>query len=66
MKYKNKEGISLSYANNDIHTRLVKEVIREAIIMLEDYKVADTIKFLKENFDIIEIEDLMGGFDENA
>ena len=66
MKYKNKEGISLSYTNNDIHTRLVKEVIREAIIMLEDYKVADTIKFLKENFDIIEIEDLMGGFDENA
>ena len=66
MKYKNKEGISLSYTNNDIHTRLVKEVVREAITMLEDYKVADTIKFLKENFDIIEIEDLMGEFDENA
>ncbi len=66
MKYKNKEGISLSYTNDDVHTRLVKEVVREAITMLEDYKVADTIKFLKENFNIIEIEDLMGGFDENA
>ena len=30
MKYQNKEGISLNYTGNDIHTRLVKEVITEA------------------------------------
>ena len=57
MKYQNKDGISLNYTSDDIHTRLVKEVIGEAIIMLEDYKVADTIDFLKENFDLKTVED---------
>ena len=59
MKYQNKNGISLNYTNNDIHTNLVKEVIREVISMLEDARVADTIGFLKENFDIVEIEDFI-------
>ena len=33
MKYKNKDGIELSYGgcNNDSHANLVKEVISEAI-----------------------------------
>ena len=57
MKYQNKNGISLNYSSNDIHTKLVKEVIDEAIIMLEDYKVADAIDFLKENFDLKTVED---------
>ena len=57
MKHKNKDGISLNYTSDDIHTRLVKEVIGEAIIMLEDYKVADVVDFLKENFDLKTIED---------
>jgi hypothetical protein len=57
MKYKNKNGISLNYTGNDIHTKLVKEVIGEVIIMLEDYKVADAIDFLKENFDLKTVED---------
>ena len=57
MKYKNKDGISLNYTSNDIHTNLVKEVILESIRMLEDYKIDDTIEFLKENFDIKTTED---------
>ena len=57
MKYKNKDGISLNYTSDDIHARLVKEVIGEAITMLEDYKVADVVDFLKENFDLKTVED---------
>ena len=62
MKYKNKEGISLNYTSNDIHTNLVKEVILEAINKLEDIGeelsgVDETIDFLKENFDIKTTED---------
>ena len=60
MKYQNKDSISLNYTSNDVHTKLVKEVVSEAIIMLEDYKVADVIDFLKENFDIVEVEDFIG------
>ena len=62
MKYKNKNGISLNYSGDDIHTRLVKEVISKAVTMLEDSitispltkggRVTDTIDFLKENFDV--------------
>ena len=61
MKHKNKDGISLNYTGSDIHTRLVKEVIGEAITMLEDYKVADVVDFLKENFDLKTIEDYIDG-----
>ena len=57
MKYKNKDGISLNYTGSNVHQQLVKEVIGEAISMLEDYKVADVIDFLKENFDIKTTED---------
>ena len=74
MKYKNKNGISLNYTSDDIHTRLVKEVISKAIIMLDisvtidlqgrvstpRNKLTDTIDFLKENFDIVEVEDFIG------
>jgi len=35
MKYKNKDDISLNYTGNDIHTKLLKEVIVEAIKLLE-------------------------------
>ena len=57
MKHKNKDGISLNYTSDEIHTRLVKEVVGEAITMLEDYKVADVVDFLKENFDLKTVED---------
>ena len=35
MKHKNKDGIMLNYTSDDIHTRLVKEVILEAIDILD-------------------------------
>ena len=57
MKHKNKDGISLNYTGSDIHTKLIKEVIGEVVLMLDDYKVADAIDFLKENFDLKTIED---------
>ena len=62
MKYKNKDGISLNYTNNDIHTNLVKEVISEAVNKLEDIGedltgINETIDFLKENFDLKTVED---------
>ena len=63
MKYKNKDGIELSYTNdNDTHQVLVKEVISEAINIFEGYNRFDArsaewalsrgVNFLKENFDI--------------
>ena len=57
MKHKNKDGISLNYTSDDIHTRLVKEVIVEAITILENNKVDDAMDFLIENFDIKTVGD---------
>ena len=61
-KYKNKDGIELNYGGKDIHTKLVKEVITEAIKILSVYDrnckismgmaMSHTKKFLKTNFDI--------------
>ena len=62
MKYKNKDGIELSYTSNDIQSKLVKEVISEAIKILGMYDRSCKIsmgmammnakKFLKTNFNI--------------
>jgi len=63
MKYKNKDGIELSYTNdNDMSQVLVKEVIEEAIKILGMYDrsckismgmaMMNTKKFLKTNFNI--------------
>ena len=57
MKYKNKNGISLNYSSDDIHTKLVKEVIGEAISMLKQSQTIPAIDFLKENFDLKTVED---------
>ena len=67
MKYKNKEGISLNYTSDDIHTNLVKEVIIETIKILKDIPenaysmgsstTTEAIDFLIENFDIKTTED---------
>ena len=61
-KYKNKDGIELSYTGNDTHQILVKEVISEAIRIFEDYNRFDArsaewalsrgVNFLKDNFDL--------------
>ena len=57
MKHKNKDGIMLNYTSDDIHTKLVKEVVVEAITILENNKVDDAMDFLIENFDIKTVED---------
>ena len=65
MKYKNKDGIELSYTNdNDTHQVLVKEVVSEAIKILTKYNRSDGrsveyalhrgVNFLKDNFDLWE------------
>ena len=63
-KYKNKDGISLNYAGDDSHKVLVREVIEEAIRILNSHVISDSqskswsidkgINFLEENFDIKE------------
>jgi len=57
MKYKNKDGISLNYTSDDIHTRLVKEVITEACELIYGGAFTEARLFLKENFDLKTIED---------
>jgi hypothetical protein len=54
MKYKNEDGIELSYTGKDNYTKLVKEVISEAIDILDDGRHYDCKEFLKENFNIEE------------
>ena len=61
-KYKNKDGIELNYTSNDTHTKLVKEVIGEAIRILNSHNHFDSeskswaisrcVGFLETNFDI--------------
>ena len=63
-KYKNKDGIELSYTGNDSHQQLVKEVVSEAIKILTMYDrnckismgmaMSNCKKFLKENFNLEE------------
>ena len=62
MKYKNKDGIELSYQGNDFHKTLVREVIEESIKILNMYdrdcKISmgmamnNTKKFLRANFNL--------------
>ena len=64
MKYKNEDGISLSYDGDDSHKVLVREVITEAIRIFNSHVISDSqskswaidrgIHFLEENFDIKE------------
>ena len=65
-KYKNEEGIELSFTGSDTTSVLVKEVIQEAIKILGMYDrnckismgmaMGNTKKFLKTNFNIGEDE----------
>ncbi len=52
MKYQNKEGISLNYTGNDVHTKLVKEVISEACELIHEGSFTEARLFLEENFDL--------------
>ena len=61
-KYKNKDGIELSYTGDDVQSKLVKEVVGEAIRISKQYNMWDKAScqvaltnvrnFLKVNFDI--------------
>ena len=61
-KYKNKEGIELSFTGKDTTSVLVKEVIQEAIKICDTcnfwdkhslrFAIRDVRKFLTTNFDI--------------
>ena len=61
-KYKNKDGISLNYAGDDSHKVLVREVVEEAIRILNSHNMFDKqsmgwaidrgIHFLETNFNI--------------
>ena len=61
-KYKNKDGIELSYTGSDSHQVLVREVVSEAIKILNMYDrsckismgmaMSNCKKFLKTNFNI--------------
>ena len=63
-KYKNKDGIELNYTSKDTHTKLFKEVVSEAIRILNSHNHFDSqskswaidrgIHFLETNFDIKE------------
>ena len=52
MKYQNKQGMSLNYTGNDIHTRLVKEVITEACKIIYGGSATSARLFLEENFNL--------------
>ena len=61
-KYKNKDGIELSFTGDDTTSVLVKEVVGEAVKLLSLYDrnckismnmaMGNCKKFLKENFDL--------------
>ena len=61
-KYKNKDGIELSFTGNDSTSVLVREVVEEAVKILSVYNPGDKIsmswviqnckQFLKVNFDL--------------
>ena len=61
-KYKNKQGIELNFSGDDMQSKLVKEVVEEAINIFQGYNRFDArsaewalsrgVNFLKENFDI--------------
>ena len=63
-KYKNKDGIELSFNGDDTTSVLVREVVSEAIKLCSEYNRWDkdsmgfalsrTKHFLKENFDLEE------------
>ena len=61
-KYKNEDGIELNYTGNDSHQLLVREVITEAIMILNSHNQFDSrskswaidrgVDFLETNFNI--------------
>ena len=64
IKYKNKDGVEINYYGKDPHKVLVREVIGEAIRIINTYQMDSSksmewaiqrgTEFLKENFSIKE------------
>ena len=38
-KYKNQDGVELNYTGKDVHSKLVREVVMEAIRILSTYQM---------------------------
>ena len=61
-KYKNKDGMELNYTGDDVQSKLVREVVEEAINIFQGYNRFDArsaewalsrgVNFLKDNFDL--------------
>ena len=61
-KYMNQEGISLNYTGKDIHSKLVREVVSEALKILSTYRMdspqsmmwamQECQEFLRVNFNL--------------
>ena len=51
-KYKNGNGIELNLNNNDSLSLLIKEIIKESILLLEDREYKKLKVFLMKNFDL--------------
>ena len=59
-KYKNQDGISLNYTGKDVHSKLVREVVKEALKILSTYRmdspesmgwaIQECKEFLRVNF----------------
>ena len=74
MKYKNQDGVELNYTSKDVHSKLVREVVREACKLIEMYDrsckismnmaIQNCKKFLRVNFDLDEMSDKSGRSDK--
>ena len=61
-KYKNQDGISLNYTGKDVHSKLVREVVKEALKILSTYRmdspesmgwaIQECKEFLRVNFNL--------------
>ena len=63
-KYTNQDGIELNYTGKDVHSKLVREVVGEAVKILSTYQInspqsmmwaiQECQEFLRVNFNIME------------
>ena len=61
-KYKNQDGISLNYTGKDVHSKLVREVVKKALKILSTYRmdspesmgwaIQECKEFLRVNFNL--------------
>ena len=61
-KYKNQDGVELNYTGKDVHSKLVREVVRKALKILSTYRmdspesmgwaIQECKEFLRVNFNL--------------